>query len=123
MLRLSHCLTTDNTNRYCSDLTKKILARLDKSFTGSTLARIAVEVLEEEDVKLLVQSGSVDWNEAAENEDPAILWTLKKDKFDLVQRLLESPGINLNIRDREGWSFLVRAISKENLGEKTRRVN
>ena len=76
-----------------------------------------MEVLEEEDVKLLVQSGKVDWNETEEDEDPAILWTLKNDKFDLVQRLLESPGINLNIRDREGWSFIVRAISKNKLGE------
>ena len=76
-----------------------------------------MEVLEEEDVKLLVQSGKVDWNETEEDEDPAILWTLKNDKFDLVQRLLESPGINLNIRDREGWSFIVRAISKKKLGE------
>ena len=121
MLRLSY---SDNTNCYCSDLTKKILARLDKTFTGSTLARIAVEVLEEEDVKLLVQSGySVDWKETAENEDPAILWALKNDKFDLVQRLLESPDINLDIEDRDRWSFIVRAISKKNLGEKTRRVN
>ena len=74
-------------------------------------------MLEEEDVKLLVQSGKVDWNETAEDEDPAILWALKNDKFDLVQRLLASPDINLNIRDREGWSFIVRAISKMKLGE------
>ena len=58
-----------------------ILARLDKSFTGSTMARIAVEVLEEEDVKLLVKSWKVDWKETAENEDPAILWALKNEKF------------------------------------------
>ena len=76
-----------------------------------------MEVLEEEDVKLLVQSRKVDWNERVENEDPAILWALKNDKFDLVQRLLKKPGINLNIRDREGWSFIVRAISKKKLGE------
>ena len=82
-----------------------------------------MEVLEEEDVMLVVKTGKVDWNETAENEEPVILWALKNDKFDLVQRLLESPDINLNIRDREGWSFLVRAISKKNLGEKTRGVN
>ena len=94
-----------------------ILARLDKSYTGSTLARIAVEVLEEEDIKVLVQSEKVDWNETVENEDPAILWSLNNDKFNLVRLLLESPSININIRDREGWSFLVRAISKQDLGE------
>ena len=94
-----------------------ILARLDKSYTGSTLARIAVEVLEEEDIKVLFQSEKVDWNETVENEDPAILWSLNNDKFNLVRLLLESPSININIRDREGWSFLVRAISKQDLGK------
>ena len=94
-----------------------ILARLEKKYTGSTLARIAVEVLEEEDIKVLVQSEKVDWNETAENEDPAILWALNNDKFNLVRLLLESPTININIRDRDGWSFLVRAISKQDLGE------
>ena len=37
-----------------------ILARLDKSYTGSTLAKIAVEVLEEEDIKVLVQSKKIE---------------------------------------------------------------
>ena len=76
-----------------------------------------MEVLEEEEVKKLVQSGKVDWKETAENEDPAILWALNNDKFDLVRLLLESPTININIRDRGGWSFLVRAISKQDLGK------
>ena len=113
------CLTPGNANCHCSDLTKIILARLDKSYTGSTLARIAVEVLEEEDIKVLFQSEEVDWNETVENEDPAILWSLNNDKLNLVRLLLESPTTNINIRDREGWSFLVRAISKQDLGEKT----
>ena len=33
-----------------------ILARLEKKYTESTLARIAVEVLEEEEIKMVVQS-------------------------------------------------------------------
>ena len=37
-----------------------ILARLDKSYTGSTLARIAVEVLKEKDIKVLVQSEKIE---------------------------------------------------------------
>ena len=111
------CLTSGITECHCSDLTKIILAQLYKSYTGSTLARIAVEVLEEEDIKVLVQSEKVDWNETVENEDPAILWSLNNDKFNLVRLLLESPSININIRDREGWSFLVRAISKQDLGK------
>ena len=72
-----------------------ILARLKKSHTGSTLARIAVEVLEEKDLKLLVQSEKVDWNERAENEDPAILWSLKNDKFGIFDVLLPVSKLNL----------------------------
>ena len=43
-----------------------ILSKLEKPHHGSSLAHIAVEVGEEEDIRLLVQSGSVDWNQAAE---------------------------------------------------------
>ena len=96
---------------------------LKRNITGRTLARIAVEVLEGKDLNLLVQSKKVDWNERAENEDPAIMWALNQDKFDLLHLLLESPGINLNIRDGEGWSFLARAISKKNLSKKLCREN
>ena len=54
-----------------------ILARLDKSITGTNLARISAEVLDVEDLKLLVKSGKVDWGAAAEGEDLAIIWALK----------------------------------------------
>ena len=61
-----------------------ILSKLEKSYSGSSPARIAVEVGEEEDIRLLVQSGSVDWSETAEDEDPAILWALKNEKLAIV---------------------------------------
>ena len=65
-----------------------ILSRLEKPYFGSSLARIAVEVGEEEDIRLLVQAERedkkynderygfirVDWNVTVEDEDPAILW-------------------------------------------------
>ena len=38
---------------------------------------ICQDIGEEEDIGLLVQSGTVDWGETGENEDPAILWALK----------------------------------------------
>ena len=74
---------------------RTILSRLNKTYTGTTLARIAVEVGEEEDIRLLVQSGSVDWNETAEDEDPAILWALKNEKFGIVDILMPVNKINL----------------------------
>ena len=102
---------------FITDLVKTILSQLNKSYTGTSLARIAVEVGEEEDIRLLVQSGTVDWTETGENEDPAILWALKNDKLAIVQLLINAPDINLNIRDREGWSLVFRAISTRNRGE------
>ena len=85
------------------------------------MARIAVEVGSEKDVKLLVKSGTVDWNETVGNEDAAIMWALVSDKLDLVQRLLEVPGINLDIKDKEGWSLVARAISKKDMGKLSHR--
>ena len=38
---------------------------------------ICQDIGEDEDIGLLVQSGTVDWDETGENEDPAILWALK----------------------------------------------
>ena len=68
---------------------KTILSQMNKTYTGTTLARIAVEVGEEEDIRLLVKSGKIDWSQKADNEDPAILWALKNDKlsiFDILAR-------------------------------------
>ena len=50
---------------------------------------------EEEDIRRLVQIGSVDWNETAEDEDPAILWALKNEKFGIVDILMAVNKINL----------------------------
>ena len=54
-----------------------------------------VEVGEEEDIRLLVQSGSVDWSENAEDEDPAILWALRNEKLGIVDILMTVNKINL----------------------------
>ena len=90
-----------------------ILSKLEKSYYGPSLARIAVEVGEEEDIRLLLQAEredkeenfytpykygvyfAVDWNETAEDEDPAILWALKNEKFGIVDILMEVNKINL----------------------------
>ena len=87
-----------------------ILSKLEKPYYGSSLARIAVEVGEEEDIRLLVQAEReddvdelykyghfirVDWNETAEDEDPAILWALKNEKFGIVDILMAVNKINL----------------------------
>ena len=105
-----------------ADLVRSILSLLKQTFTGISLARIAVEVGSEKDVKLLVEAGTVDWNETEGDEDAALMWALVNDKFDLVKRLLEVPGINLDIKDREGWYLVARAISKGDIGKLSHRI-
>ena len=58
-----HCLTY---NTRFLDLVNRIFAKMGQNVTGKTLGRIAVEMEEEEDVKLLVEAGTVDWNERAQ---------------------------------------------------------
>merc|ERR1712232_217010 len=78
------------------DLVKMILSKVENPYSGSSLARIAVEVGEEEDIRLLVEDeDAFDWNETAEDEDPAILWALKNEKFGLVDILMPVNKINL----------------------------
>ena len=72
-----------------------ILTELEKPYFGSSPARIAVELGEEKDVGLLVKSGSVHWNERVGDEDPAILWALKNEKFQIVDILMPLNKINL----------------------------
>ena len=88
---------------------KKIVSKLGKPHSGSSLARIAVEVGDEEDIRLLIQAEraerfedyedegfeAVDWNERVKDEDPAILWALKSEKFGIVDILMTVNKINL----------------------------
>ena len=55
-----------------------------------------MEVGEEEDIRLLVQARrTIDWNETVEDEDPAILWALKNEKFRIFDLLMAVNKINL----------------------------
>ena len=76
-----------------------------KNVTGKTLGRIAVEVGDDEDVRRLVETGTVDWNERAHGEDPAIFWALNNQRMEMVKILLKCPGIDLKIRDRNNSSL------------------
>ena len=81
------------------------MARKGQSVTGKTLGRVAVEVGEEEDVRRLVEAGTVDWNETVQGEDPAIFWALNNERVEVVKILLKWPGMNLKIRDRNNCSL------------------
>ena len=84
---------------------RAILKKTKRNFTGKTLARIAVEVEEEDDVKRLVEAGTVDWNERAEGEDPAIFWALNNERFEMVKILLKCPWMDLKMKDRNNCSL------------------
>ena len=82
-----------------------ILARLNKKYTGSTVARIAVEVLDDEDIKKLVEVETVDWNQRAEGEDPAVFWALNNERFEMVKILLKCSNLDLSLRDRKNQNL------------------
>ena len=84
---------------------RSILSLLKQTYSGSALARIAVEVGEVEDVKRLVEAGTVDWNETVQGEDPAIFWALNNERLEMVKILIKCPGIDLKMRDRNNCSL------------------
>ena len=59
------------------------------------MKRNALNPGEEEDIRLLVQSGTVDWTETGDNEDPSILWALNNGKLAIVDLLIPVSKINL----------------------------
>ena len=96
-------LTSSDTFDYIEylDLVKRSAKKLRGNITGHTLARIAVEVCQEEDVERLVESRTVDWNQRAEGEDPAVFWALNNEKFQMVKILLKCSNLDFNLRDRK----------------------
>ena len=82
---------------------KKILAKLRRNFTGQTLSRIAVEVGEVEDVKLLVESRTVDWKERVEGEETAIFWALNNEMFETFKLVL--PEVDIQLKNNNGHSL------------------
>ena len=73
-----------------------------------------MEVLGVDDLKLLVETGSVDWGSTAEGEDLPLVWALKN-KEEVVEILAGVNTVNL-----EGASSFDLAII---CGEKTLRVH
>jgi len=95
------------------DLVNRILSKMGQDVTGKTLARIAVEMGGDEDVRRLVEAGTVDWNEKVQGEDPAIFWALNNERFEMVKILLKCPRIDLKMRDWNNCSLEKNAREKE----------
>ena len=58
------------------------------------------------------------WNVPDMRGDTPIMWALKVGKTEIVEILLRCPRVDLNCRDKEGWSLVFRAIHFKELGEK-----
>ena len=82
------------------DLVKRSAKKLRGNITGQTVARIAVEVCEEEDVERLVESQTVDWNQRAEGEDPVVFWALNNQRFEMIKILLKCSNLDLSLKDK-----------------------
>ena len=95
---------------------------MKRNFTGHTLARIAVEVGEDADFKLLVESKTCNWNEKYKEdlaifwsvsneryekyrEDPAIFWAVSNERFERVKILLECPEVDKTLKNCNGHSL------------------
>ena len=101
---------------------------------GDTAAHVA----RTECVKILAETGTVDWskgNKTGEtppdlgnvecverldcwNGDTPIMRALKGGQTKVVEILLRCPWVDVNFRDKEGWSLVFRAIQRNERGEK-----
>ena len=93
-----------------------------KTECGNTLAYAAVWTrydIRYKCVETLAAQERFDcWNVPYSNGYTPIMWALKRDWTEIVEILLRCPRVDLNCRNKEGWSLVFRAIQRNNLGEK-----
>lgn len=81
---------------------------------GEGIAQIAVEWIGERRVgerlkclKLLSKDPRVDWNVMnKEDSDVPIIYALRREKIDMVEILMKTPGVNLDVKDRNGQTLV-----------------
>ena len=89
-----------------------------KTEDGKTLAQVAVKEGGVRNVETLANLEKFDcWNVPDENGDTPVMMALRSDKTDLVKILVGCPRVDLTIRDKEGWTLVMRTIDGELLGE------
>ena len=57
------------------------------------------------------------WNVPDKNGDTPVMMALKSGKTDMMKILVGCPRVDLTIRDKEGWTLLMRTIASKDLGE------
>ena len=89
-----------------------------KTVTGATLAEAAVRGGNVKSVKTLTAQERFDcWNVPDSDGDTPIMWALKYGIAEIVDILLRCPRVDLNCRDKDGWSLVFRAVQYKKLGE------
>ena len=90
-----------------------------KTEDGETLAQVAVRGGDVKCVETLAAQERCDcWNVPNRDGDTPIMLALKEGKTKIVKILLRCPRVDLNCRDKEGWSLVFRAIQKKKIGDK-----
>ena len=57
------------------------------------------------------------WNVPDKNGDTPVMMALKWGATDIVKVLVDCPRVDLTIRDKEGWTLVMRTIAGKELGE------
>lgn len=86
---------------------------------GETLAQVAVDFGDVKCVETLTAQERCDcWNVPNSDGDTPIMMALKEGKTELAEILLRCPRVDLNCREEESWSLVLKTIQGNKLGEK-----
>ena len=89
-----------------------------KTKDGETLAQLAVWKGVVRNVETLANQEKFDcWNVPDKNGDTPVMMALKSGKTDMMKILVGCPRVDLTIRDKEGWTLLMRTIAEKKPGE------
>ena len=89
-----------------------------KAEDGVTLAQASIIGGEVESVKSLANLEEFHgWNVPDVDGDTPVMMALKCGDTDMVKVLVMCPRVDLTIRDKEGWTLVMRTMKKKKLGE------
>ena len=89
-----------------------------KTEEGETLAQRAVESGVVRSVEILAEQEKFDcWNVPDGKGDTPVMIALKEGETEIVKILVGCPRVDLTIRDKEGWTLVMRTIAGKELGE------
>ena len=95
-----------------------------KTTLGESLGHAAAKGGNVENVKFLAAEERFHcWNLPDVDGDSPIMMALKEGMTKIVEILLRCSRVDLNGRDKEGWSLIFRAIQRNKLGRKCRNVS